>query len=273
LDEAGVDDAEISARRIVEEASGWDGAELAAHLKDPATVLGVAQLDAMVARRIEGEPLQYVVGRWSFRGLDLMVDRRALIPRPETEEVAGWAIEEATRFDRPLVVDLGTGSGAIGLAVATEVRNATVHLTDLSRDALAVARANLAGLGRAGARVTVSSGSWFEALAQDLVGCVDVIVSNPPYVADDAELPPVVGEWEPQLALRAGPDGLRDLVPIVERSIGWLSPAGALVLEMAPDHTETIAELATHIGFAHAEIRRDLSNRPRSVVARKGFGP
>ncbi len=269
LSEAGVEDAAVSARRMIEEASGWDGAEMGVHLQDPATERGVAYLDAMVARRLSGEPLQYVVGRWSFRTLDLMVDQRALIPRPETEEVAGWAIEEALRFDDPVVVDLGTGSGAIGLSVVTEVPTSTVYLTDVSHDALSVARANLAGVGRVGSRVTVFSGSWFEALPGEVKGGIDVIVSNPPYVPEQDHLPAVVRDWEPRLALRAGMDGLRDLLPLVEQSIEWLGPTGVLVLEMAPDQTDTIAGHCLSCGFAEADIRVDLSDRPRSVIARK----
>jgi release factor glutamine methyltransferase len=269
LSDAGVEDAEVSARRMIEEAAGWDGAEMGIHLHDPATERGVAHLDSMVARRLSGEPLQYVLGRWSFRTLDLMVDQRALIPRPETEEVAGWAIEEALRFDEPVVVDLGTGSGAIGLSIVTEVPSSTVYLTDISNDALSVARANLAGVGRVGSRVTVSSGSWFEALPGEVKGGVDVIVSNPPYVADNDELPPVVRDWEPELALRAGVNGLRDLLPLVEQSVEWLAPTGVLVLEMAPDQTDTIAGHCLNCGFLEADIRADLSGRPRSVVASK----
>lgn len=266
---AAIDDAEISSRRIVEEASGWDGAELALHLGDLATVRGVSRLDAMVARRIEGEPLQYVVGRWSFRMLDLMVDSRVLIPRPETEEVAGWAIDEARRFERPLVVDLGTGSGAIGLSVVTEVPDSMVHLTDVSEAALEVARANLAGIGRAASRVSISRGSWFDALASDLRGSIDVIVSNPPYVGDREHLPQLVADWEPTIALRSGPDGTRDLESLVEEAARWLAPSGSLVLEMAPTQTSQIASLAEGRGFEHVEVRVDLAGRPRSIIARK----
>ncbi len=151
FDSRAIDEPEISARRIIEEASGWDGAELAPHLDDPPTEATMAHLDHMVARRLSGEPVQYVVGRWDFRSLDLMVDHRVLIPRPETEEVAGLAIDEARRFTAagiaPTVVDLGTGSGAIGLSVAVEVPEAQVHMTDASTDAAAVARANLTGIG------------------------------------------------------------------------------------------------------------------------------
>ncbi len=269
LTEAGVDDAEISARRIVEEASGWDGAELAVHLSDPATIRGVARLDAMVDRRLAGEPLQYVVGRWSFRTLDLMVDRRVLIPRPETEEVAGWAIGEAERFDAPTVIDLGTGSGAIGLSVATEVATSTVLLTDVSEDALSVARANLAGIGRAASRVSVAHGSWFEAVPGELRGTIAVIVSNPPYVGDDEQLPEVVDRWEPRGALRSGSDGTRDLMMVVDQAAGWLRASGSVVLEMAPAQTDAVAAQARRSGFTEVEVRSDLTGTPRSVIARK----
>ena len=268
LNEAGVDDAAISARRIVEEASGFDGGELNVHLTEPATKRCVAHLDSMVARRINGEPLQYVVGRWSFRMLDLLVDSRALIPRPETEEVAGWAIEEARRFASPTVADLGTGTGAIGLSIATEIAESTVHLTDVSSDALSVARANLVGTGRAAARVLISEGSWFDALDRELRGMLNVVVSNPPYVRTGDQLPPVVRDWEPELALRAGADGLRDLVAIVREAIDWLAPEGSLVLEMAPDQTAPIMQHCLDTGFATAEVRTDLSGRDRAVVAR-----
>lgn len=265
----GVDDAEISARRIVEEASGWEGAELPLHLDEAATEKGVVRLDRMIERRLRGEPLQYVVGRWSFRMLDLMVDARALIPRPETEEVAGWAIDEARRFDEPVVVDLGTGTGAIGLSVALEIDTSAVVLTDVSDDALSVARANLAGLGRAAARVSISSGSWFEALPPTLRGAVDVIVSNPPYVTDTEPLPSVVQDWEPMTALRAGADGMRDLNALVDQSIEWLAEAGVLVLEMDPGQTQSVAERCRARGFADVDIRPDLSGRHRAVIARR----
>ena len=156
---------EISARRIVEEASGHDGAEYVLGLREEASTRGVAAFDRMVQRRLDGEPLQYVVGRWGFRTLDLMVDRRVLIPRPETEEVAGFALAEVDRIAASrspvTAVDLGTGSGAIALALAVERDAVDVWASDVSADALAVARANLAGIGRAARRVRVVEGSWF----------------------------------------------------------------------------------------------------------------
>lgn len=270
---AGVDEAQISARRMVEEASGWDGASFGVHLADLATERSVAHLDSMVGRRLTGEPLQYVLGRWAFRTLDLMVDERVLIPRPETEEVAGLAIAHARRLVErgisPIVADLGTGTGAIGLSIAAEVPETTVYLTDAHEDALAVARANTAGLGRHAVRVTIHHGSWFGALPDELRSSLHVIVSNPPYVAQTDPLPPVVANWEPPVALFAGQDGLVDLTTLVQEASKWLAEAGALVLEMAPAQTAIVAQMCLDQGFASARVHHDLSGNPRAVVALK----
>lgn len=271
LARSGSDTAEIDARRIVEEATGVEPAAFHAVLREPATVRGVAAFDAMVARRERGEPLQYVVGRWGFRHLDLMVDRRVLIPRPETEEVAGLAIDEvkARVGDRELLVaDLGTGSGAIGLAIASECATARVLATDASSEALQVARANLTGIGRAASRVSLHEGSWYDALPGSVRGSIDVLVSNPPYVTDDEALPPVVADWEPMRALRAGAQGLDDLAVIVDGADDWVRPGGSVVLEMAPTQTPTIAERFTARGWT-AAVHADLQGRDRAVVARR----
>ncbi|MEL0000489.1 MAG: HemK/PrmC family methyltransferase, partial [Acidimicrobiaceae bacterium] len=239
FERAGLESPAIDARRIVEEVTGSEPSEFHRVLDTPATVRGVASFDRLVARRENGEPLQYVVGRWGFRHLDLMVDRRVLIPRPETEVVAGLAIEEVVARSgagrEVVVADLGTGSGAIGFAIATECLAARVLATDRSPDALAVARANLAGLGRAAGRVSLHEGPWFDALPMSVRGAIDVLVSNPPYIGDDEELPAVVGEWEPSEALRAGPVGDEDLQTILHGADEWVAPGGAVVLEMAPD--------------------------------------
>ncbi|MGI9033459.1 MAG: peptide chain release factor N(5)-glutamine methyltransferase [Acidimicrobiales bacterium] len=259
------------ARWVVERASGWDGAELAVHLDDAAPARAVALVDKMVARRAAGEPLQYVLGRWAFRGLDLFVDRRVLIPRPETEVVAGAAVAEAQRGRRsqPVVVDLGTGSGAIALAVAAEVATAEVWATDVSPGALAVARANLAGLpSLAAARVRLAQGSWFDALPAELAGTAHVVVSNPPYVADGEALPPEVADWEPDGALRAGPTGLEALEVVIGGAPAWLAPGGSVVAEMAPCQAQPATALAWRAGFADVELLADLAGRPRVLVGR-----
>jgi release factor glutamine methyltransferase len=267
---AGCPSPEVDARRIVGEACGADGPELALVLGERATERGVARLDAMVARRSAGEPLQYVLGRWGFRRLDLMVDRRVLIPRPETEQVVEVALAELDRLggrDVPTtVVDLGTGSGAIGLSVAVERVRASVWLTDLSEDALAVAVANLVGVGRAAARVRTAAGLWFEALPDDLRGAVHLVVSNPPYVGDDEPLPAEVADWEPAGALRSGRDGTEDLRAIVTGAPVWLVDGGALVCELSPEQADVVAALAER-HFSSVRVAPDLAGRARALVA------
>ena len=262
----------VDARRIVEEAVGVEPSEFHSVLDNPATTRGVAALDKMVARRLNGEPLQYVLGRWSFRYLDLMVDARVLIPRPETEIVAGLAIDEVTAragMSRDvLVADLGTGSGAIALSVASECPRARVLAADQSADALAVARANLAGIGRAASRVSLHHGSWFDALPDSVRGSLDVVVSNPPYIADDEVLPAVVADWEPEAAFRAGPIGNEDLTEIVTQAQQWVAVDGVCVLEMASAQTAPIAEQFRSLGWS-ASIHDDLTGRARAVVARR----
>jgi release factor glutamine methyltransferase len=275
---AGIPNPEGDARRIVERASGWEGGDHHLHLDDPASVRQVAFLDAMVERRAAGEPLQYVVGRWGFRTLDLLVDRRVLIPRPETETVVEWALAEIDRrraerdaagAGAVTVVDLGTGSGAIALAVAAERPGVDVWATDRSPDALAVARANLAGIGSAAARVRLAEGDWFAALPGELRGATDVIVSNPPYVAADDDLPAEVRDWEPVGALIAGASGREDLERLVDQAPEWLVRGGALVVELAPHQAAAVAGRARAVGYAEAIVRPDLTGRERLVVARR----
>ncbi len=261
-------------RWIVEEASGASTESAASELDVLVTVRGMAHHDAMVERRLAGEPLQYVLGCWSFRTLDLMVDRRVLIPRPETEVVAGLALAEVDRLaagrdpstEPVLVADLGTGSGAIGLSVAAERVGTRVWCTDASSDALAVARANCVGLGRPAQRVTLAEGSWFDALPGDLRGRLEVIVSNPPYVAADDDLPAEVADWEPDAALYAVDRGTADLRVLIEGASDWLVPGGALVLEMSPDQTGPMADLARSVGYVDVVVHRDLAGRDRALV-------
>ncbi|MEX2658375.1 MAG: peptide chain release factor N(5)-glutamine methyltransferase [Acidimicrobiales bacterium] len=275
LGAAGLISPEVDARRIVERASGNEGAAFALGLEDLVTVRGVATFDALLARREAGEPLQYVLGGWGFRQLDLLVDQRVLIPRPETEQVVEAALGELRRIGgtgsdaRPVtVVDLGTGSGAIALSVAVEHVHASVWATDASPDALAVTRANIAGIGRPGGRVRVAEGDWFGALPEDLQGEVELVVSNPPYVAAGDGLPAEVADWEPTTALIAGPSGMEHLERIVADAPSWLRPGGVLVVELAPWQAARIADLARQAGFASTEVGQDLAGRDRYAVAR-----
>jgi release factor glutamine methyltransferase len=259
------------ARRIIEEACGDDWA---VRLDEPASARAVAYLDGMVERRAAGEPLQYVVGHWGFRQLDLLVDQRVLIPRPETEAVVEVALEALKGLPPgPTVVDLGTGSGAIALSIAVESPEARVWATDRSAEALAVARANLAGAGRPATRVRLVEGSWFDPLPPLLRGTVQLVVANPPYVSEGEvpDLPPEVAHWEPRQALVAGPTGLEDLEAILGDAPEWLARPGALVAEIAPHQSEAVVVRAFGAGFTEVEVRPDLAGRPRALYARVGW--
>lgn len=282
LRETDVPDPATEARWMVERISGYEGAELVVSETEPATERARAHLAAMLERRAAGEPLQYVLGVWSFRGLDLLVDRRVLIPRPETETTAEVAIDEATRLGARrgapdpwsggattyAVADLGTGSGAIALALATELPDAAVWATDASDDALAVARANVAGAGTPATRVRLVAGDWFTALPRGLE--FRVIVSNPPYVAEGEQLPPTVADHEPRSALVSGPTGLEAIERLVGGAPRRLETGGALVCELAPHQAGAAVERALAAGFSEADVRPDLSGRDRVLVARLG---
>lgn len=264
----------------MEEASGLDRSRWA----EDASADAAAALEAMVERRLAGEPLQYVLGRWSFRGLDLMVDRRVLIPRPETEVVAEVALAEIRRLHLPppgratgepvVVADLGTGSGALALALAAEVPEAEVWATDASPAALAVAQANLAAVGPAASRVHLAEGMWYEALPGGSKGRLRVIVSNPPYVteAEFAGLPPEVRDHEPRCALVAGPTGRESLEHLLAGGLDWLEPGGALVLELAPGQAAPLRATAAAAGYAAVVVHQDLAGRDRVLVARRPEG-
>ena len=272
-DTAKVLDDRPAARWLCETACGLDGDEFTGALDEPATERMVKHLDEMVGRYRSGEPLAYAMGRWSFRRVELMIDRRVLIPRPETELVAETAIELARRISPRRVADLGTGSGAIGLSMAAElpIDNTEVWLTDASTDALDVARANAAGLGRAAANVRFGQGSWWSALPSELRGTFDVVVSNPPYIAvDDSEVDESVREWEPASALFAGGDGLDDIRAIMTGAREWLKPGGWLVLEIGYRQGDAVLALASECGLVNAEVRNDLAHRPRILICGSG---
>jgi release factor glutamine methyltransferase len=281
---AGVANAPWEARVLVEEVSGY-GAEEWPVIADRRPPDRAAQrLRTMTERRAAGEPLQYVVGAWSFRGLDLMVDPRVLIPRPETEWVVELALETAVelglRRGRPqrfaaaapsgVVVDLGTGSGAIALALEAELPDVEVWATDARPEALEVAHANLAGCGAT--RVRLACGNWYDALPDSLWGRCTLVVSNPPYVAttEHDALPEEVRAYEPHSALFAGRDGLDAVRIVVADAPAWLASPGALVCEIAPAQAAAVIALARDAGFREAVVHPDLTGRPRVLVARCG---
>jgi release factor glutamine methyltransferase len=284
LRDAGVESPDTEARFITEECSGHAGGEWLEVEDTDAIPRAEARAHAMTERRAAGEPLQYVLGSWAFRDLDLMVDSRVLIPRPETEIVVEVALEEAVRLGlrrakargalpavpHAVVADLGTGSGAIALALEHELPEVEVWATDVSEDALSVARANLAGC--SATRVRVAHGSWFDALPHELRGGLTLIVSNPPYVAEHevASLPPVVVDYEPRAALVSGPSGLEALTHLVHEAPRWLAARGTFVAELAPHQGGDMVAGALAAGFDDVTIRPDLTGRNRVLVARRG---
>ncbi len=236
-----------------------------------------ARLAAWLARRLAGEPVQYITGRAAFRDLDLAVDRRVLVPRPETEGLVEAVLEVLVlarqRWPRPAVLDLGTGSGAIALAIAQEWPAAAVTATDASADALEVARANAAALELA-PRVVFAQGDWFAAVGAD--ERFEVVVSNPPYIArSEADaLPADVRDWEPHAALFADEDGLADARTIIGDAPRHLVAGGLLALELGESHVHQVATwLEGAHDWARVEVRDDLSGRPRVLLAYREAGP
>jgi len=235
------------------------------------------RLDRWLARRVRGEPVQYITGRAAFRGLDLAVDSAVLIPRPETEGLVDAVLavlrEELARWREPRVLDLGTGSGAIAIALAAEWPAALVTATDASEEALVVARANAAACGLA-ERIHLLHGDWFEPVAPDQR--FEVIVSNPPYIAvgERDALQNQVREFEPERALFSGESGLEALREIVEEAPRHLVGGGLLALELAEMRAR---EVAGWLEGAHdwqsVTLIDDLAARPRCLLARRQSGP
>jgi release factor glutamine methyltransferase len=266
------------------ESPRWDAEQLVAH------VLGVARtslpvvpnldaaqyeaLRALVGRRASREPLQHIVGSVGFRYIELAVGPGVFIPRPESEPVAGWAVDAARNagVPKPRVVDLCSGSGAIALAVAHEVPNAEVHAVELDENALEWLRRNASARQRAGdTAVAVHHADVCHAVPE-LDGSVDVVVSNPPYVAEHemADVQPEVHDHDPHLALVAGPEGL-DVIAEVERTAKrLLRDGGTVVVEHSDRQGESVPALFERAGgWAAVKDHEDLVGRPRFTVATK----
>ncbi len=283
------------ARRLAEEAAGASFSSLLARLDQTPSPRERQTFATLLERRQGGEPLQHVLGHWSFRTLELLVDGRALVPRPETEVVAGQALTElerlwarrpegaaapagagaASRVARPggglLALDLGTGSGAIACALVTECPAVTVVGIDRSPAALQLAAANRARLRPADAeRLVLAEGEWYAPLDPALVGAVDLVVANPPYLAE-AEwdgLDPVVRDFDPKGALVAGPTGLEALESVLAGAPAVLGAAGSAVVELAPHQAGAALRMAARAGAQEMEVLTDLAGRERLLVAR-----
>lgn len=236
---------------------------LITHDTDPLSPEQRQRFHDWLARRLDQVPLAYLSGEKEFFGLTLQVTPDTLIPRPDTEVLVDWALERLQALDRPRVVDLGTGSGAIALAIRSRCPQADVHAVDLSPGALAVALGNAR---RLGLPLIGHQGSWFEPLASQAP--FDLIVSNPPYVAgDDPHLAAL--RHEPRGALTPEGDGLDDLRLLVAQAPAWLTPGGWLLMEHGWDQAEAVATLLHQHGYAEVENRRDLGGQPRASGGRR----
>jgi release factor glutamine methyltransferase len=230
---------------------GW----LLAHDRDELDPAAHRQFMQLCDRRAGGEPLAYIVGRREFFGLELMVDERVLVPRPDTESLVEWALELLRPCSAPRVVDLGTGSGAIALAIKANRPDAQVLAIDASAAALEVATANANALALV---VEFRRHDWLAGL----VGRYNLIVSNPPYIAvGDPHLPALA--HEPSRALVSGPDGLDDIRRIIDQAPAALAPGGWLILEHGYDQAASVRELLQQAGFRQVASRLDLAGTQR----------
>lgn len=225
-------------------------------------------LNALIARRCAGEPLQYLTGHQPFRHLDLAVGPGVLVPRPETEIVVEHALGHLGGLAAPVVVDVGTGSGAIALSIALEQPGATVWATEVRPAALAWAWRNLAACGAA--NVTLLAGDLLSPLPADLRGRVDLVVANPPYLseAELAEVAADVRDHEPYGALVSGPTGLEVPARLALEALGWLRPGGWLVLETSPMQAEHLRGLLA-ARYAQVAVHPDLAGRLRVAEGRR----
>jgi len=257
-----------SAEWLLSAATGLSRVELYAYHDRPLTADERATLRAGVKRRAAGEPLQYVTGEVAFRHIVVKLEPGVLIPRPETEVLAGEALAAIAGQNDPLVADVCTGSGCIGLALANEHATARVWACDISPESVRVASENARRLGLEG-RFEVSAGDLLGALPVELRGSLHVIVSNPPYIpsADVPELPVEVAGYEPHLALDGGPDGLDVFRRMAEQARAWLRPGGLLVVELDERRVATAAEEALQ-WYEEVRVIADLTGRDRIVSAR-----
>jgi release factor glutamine methyltransferase len=262
LAESGVPSPEYDAAELLAHVLGTTRAQLVTR---EATPEQLAEFDELVKRRATREPLQHLVGRAAFRYVELKVGPGVFTPRPETEVLAGWAIDRARVVESPVVVDLCTGSGAIALAIATEVPDATVYAVELGDEAVEWARGNLAGSG-----VDLRHGDMADAFPE-LDGTVDVVVSNPPYIPLEAyeSVAPEARDHDPALALWSGQEGL-DAMRVVEAAAArLLRPGGSVGAEHADVQGASAPAVFSRTGrWADVRDHLDLAGRPRFVTAR-----
>ncbi len=266
--QARIDSAETDARLLMAHALGIDRAELVANGERALEPNEIEAIDALGERRLKHEPVARIFGRKEFWNLDLHISPAVLVPRPETETVVEAALDavvgDALQSEKLRILDIGTGSGVLLLALLSELPNATGTGTDISTAALDVARANAERNGLAGRCTFIACD-----IAAGVLGPFNLIVSNPPYVArgDIASLAPDVRDYDPALALDGGADGLDGYRAIAAQAGRLLTPGGRLIMELGAGQEAAVRALFTKAGFAVAAARADLAGIPRVLNA------
>ena len=271
LETEGVQDAGVLARMLICQASGKNQAEFLADRDMYASEKVVAEVEANLQRLLNDEPIAYILGQWEFYGLPIRVTPDVLIPRDDTCAVAELAIRQGLFLDQdPRILDLCCGSGCIGLAVASKVKDAKVTLADISPKALAVAKENVA-LNKMTARVRCVSADALKP-AFPFLGKFDMIVSNPPYITGEEmkELPRSVADFEPHLALYGGEDGLDFYRSIAKNFAPALKPGGYLAFEFGDTQADDVCAILEENGYTVLERARDYNNIVRAVLAQYG---
>jgi len=271
---AGIETARLDAELLLAETLNATRVDLYTHPERPLSVEERALYRSYIERRLAAEPVAYILGRKAFRYLTLKVTPAVLVPRPETELLVEAVLEFACRAGAAavrglLVADVGTGSGAVGISVAKEVEGSTVYATDESREALEVAKENAKACGVSD-RVVFLVGNLLEPMPGEVIGSLDAVVSNPPYVssAQIETLPREIRDHEPRGALDGGPDGLDVIRRLMVSAREALRPGGLLAIEIGEDQGEAAVELAQG-DFERAEVRKDLGGHDRVLVARR----
>lgn len=277
LSSKGVPEARVAAELLAARLLRLGRGLLAGEMEKPVPEKYLEAMRRGMKRLVDGEPLQYVLGEWDFRTLTLKCDRRALIPRPETEELVtrvlkwlstrGGCPDEGVLATKPFVVDVGTGTGAIILSLAKEFKGEAMFLgTDVSEDAIALAKENAAKCGL-DARVKFAVADGLDDF--DEPGIVDVIVSNPPYIetATCETLDPRVKDWEPRLALDGGVSGLDFYDRYLGDALNILKPGGAIFFEIGENQGEALRKLMFDYGFENITVEKDFGGHDRYASA------
>ncbi|MEO1007830.1 MAG: peptide chain release factor N(5)-glutamine methyltransferase [Planctomycetota bacterium] len=270
LRERDIDDARLCAEMLVAHVLGCERLRLYMEADRPASADELAMLRELVRRALSHEPVQYLVGEASFYGISLLVDRRVLIPRPETQTLVDEVVAAIKPIAAPRVADVCTGTGCVAIAVAKQAPHAVVNAGDIDDDALAVAGDNLERTGVAD-RVSLHAGDLLGALPED--STYHAIAANPPYIPDDewAGVAANVRDFEPEHALRGGVDGMDLVRRLIDDAPQRLEPGGVLAIEVASTRAALALEIAEASGrYAEARMVRDFAGRPRVLVARLG---